>query len=167
MHTFQILNDWYKVVPWEDEKLFDTVNHMHKNAFKRIDAIPQEDYKDQIQRVLDESETFDQEPLDRVLFESIHKVKHEQSDKYSSELYNRYLREDVLFSQLDMSMVQLAFCGTFVAHRRYYGAGSATTQEIKVKVILTSKSIFKRLIPIGFSLFMESDWSHDWVGRKV
>lgn len=113
----------YEELPWEDQSAIRTINGYHSGALKKIQQQPWTALKskaDEILKKQDEKITT-LEHLDYVLLENLKKIRQDNTLGIDFSAYDKYRNADIIFSQLDMAMVQSAFFASLVMFPHLFG----------------------------------------------
>merc|ERR1719500_1123018 len=127
MDTGALIFSWYLGDAWEKESLparmIRRVNAMHKSVAVKVRPLGLEALAEEASGVLREVGAEDDQlgVQDLVLLESVKKLKEELE---VSPSFYEYVNDSVLFSEMDMTMVQGAFVGQFLLFQSHYGFGS-------------------------------------------
>jgi len=123
MDTGALIFSWYLGDAWESESLparmIRRVNAMHKSVALKVRPLGLEALAGEASGVLREvgaGEELDQQDL--ILLDSVKELREEM--EMSSSFYD-YVNDSVLFSEMDMTMVQGAFVGPFLLFHSHYG----------------------------------------------
>merc|ERR1719462_629964 len=126
MDTGALIFSWYLGDAWESESLparmIRRVNAMHKSVALKVRPLGLEALAGEASGVLREvgaGEELDQQDL--ILLDSVKELREEM--EMSSSFYD-YVNDSVLFSEMDMTMVQGAFVGPFLLFHSHYGFGT-------------------------------------------
>jgi len=126
MDTGALIFSWYLGDAWESESLparmIRRVNAMHKSVALKVRPLGLEVLAGEASGVLREvgaGEELDQQDL--ILLDSVKELREEM--EMSSSFYD-YVNDSVLFSEMDMTMVQGAFVGPFLLFHSHYGFGT-------------------------------------------
>ena len=126
MDTGALIFSWYLGDAWESESLparmIRRVNAMHKSVALKERPLGLEAPAGEASGVLREvgaGEELDQQDL--ILLDSVKELREEM--EMSSSFYD-YVNDSVLFSEMDMTMVQGAFVGPFLLFHSHYGFGT-------------------------------------------
>ena len=127
MDTGALVFSWYLGDAWEKESLparmIRRVNVMHKSVAVKVRPLGLEALAEEASGVLREVGAGDDQldVQDLVLLESVKELKEELE---VSPSFYEYVNDSVLFSEMDMTMVQGAFVGQFLLFQSHYGFGS-------------------------------------------
>jgi len=127
MDTGALVFSWYLGDAWEKESLparmIRRVNAMHKSVAVKVRPLGLEALAEEASGVLREvgAEDDQLDVQDLVLLESVKELKEELE---VSPSFYEYVNDSVLFSEMDMTMVQGAFVGQFLLFQSHYGFGS-------------------------------------------
>ena len=127
MDTGALVFSWYLGDAWEKESLparmIRRVNAMHKSVAVKVRPLGLEALAAEASGVLREvgAEDDQLDVQDLVLLESVKELKEELE---VSPSFYEYVNDSVLFSEMDMTMVQGAFVGQFLLFQSHYGFGS-------------------------------------------
>jgi len=126
MDTGALIFSWYLGDAWESESLparmIRRVNAMHKSVALKVRPLGLEALAGEASGVLREvgaGEELDHQDL--ILLDSVKELREEM--EMSSSFYD-YVNDSVLFSEMDMTMVQGAFVGPFLLFHSHYGFGT-------------------------------------------
>jgi len=127
MDTGALVFSWYLGDAWENESLparmIRRVNAMHKSVAVKVRPLGLEALAEEASEVLREvgAEDNQLDEQDLVLLESVKELREEME---VSPSFYEYVNDSVLFSEMDMTMVQGAFVGPFLLFHSHYGFGS-------------------------------------------
>jgi len=127
MDTGALVFSWYLGDAWENESLparmIRRVNAMHKSVAVKVRPLGLEALAGEASEVLREvgAEDNQLDEQDLVLLESVKELREEME---VSPSFYEYVNDSVLFSEMDMTMVQGAFVGPFLLFHSHYGFGS-------------------------------------------
>jgi len=128
MDTGALVFSWYLGDAWEQESLpsrmIRRVNAMHKSVAVKVRPLGLQALAEEASGVLREvgAEEIDQlDEQDLILLESVKELREEME---MSPSFYEYVNDSVLFSEMDMTMVQGAFVGPFLLFHSHYGFGS-------------------------------------------
>jgi len=127
MDTGALVFSWYLGDAWEKESLparmIRRVNAMHKSVAVKVRPLGLEALAEEASGVLREvgAEDDQLDEQDLVLLESVKELRDEME---LSPSFYEYVNDSVLFSEMDMTMVQGAFVGPFLLFHSHYGFGS-------------------------------------------
>merc|ERR1711994_329116 len=127
MDTGALIFSWYMGDAWEEDslpaKMIRRVNAMHKSVALKVRPLGLEALTEEASGVLKkvgaEDDHLDEQDL--ILLDSGEELR-ENMDMSPS--YYKYVNDSVLFSEMDMTMVQGAFVGPFLLFHSHYGFGS-------------------------------------------
>ncbi|TRY78502.1 hypothetical protein TCAL_11063 [Tigriopus californicus] len=131
LHTGGMVEEIYKIIPWESTHVLDTINRYHRLAAQKIRAMSKEQ-RDTL--ALLQFQDLPQHPYalsstDRGLLEVLQTMDY-PSTHLGRELFREYRHTHVVFSDTDMALVHLAFFATFVQHPISYGGGGIGEQDL-------------------------------------
>merc|ERR1712130_740558 len=128
MDTGALVFSWYLGDAWEKESLparmIRRVNAMPKSVAVKVRPLGLEALAEEASEVLREVGAEEDDQLDEqdlVLLESVKDLREEMEVNPS---FYEYVNDSVLFSEMDMTMVQGAFVGQFLLFNSHYGFGS-------------------------------------------
>merc|ERR1712212_1366034 len=127
MDTGALVFSWYLGDAWEKESLparmIRRVNAMHKSVAVKVRPLGLEALAEEASGVLREVGAEDNQlgEQDLVLLESVKELREEME---VSPSFYEYVNDSVLFSEMDMTMVQGAFVGPFLLFSSHYGFGT-------------------------------------------
>lgn len=127
MDTGALIFSWYMGDAWEEDslpaKMIRRVNAMHKSVALKVRPLGLEALTEEASGVLKEVGAEDDhlDEQDLILLDSVEELR-ENMDMSPS--YYKYVNDSVLFSEMDMTMVQGAFVGPFLLFHSHYGFGS-------------------------------------------
>merc|ERR1712088_1252448 len=127
MDTGALVFSWYLGDAWEKESLparmISRANAMHKSVAVKVRPLGLETLAEEASAVLREVGAKDDQldEQDLVLLESVKELRDEME---LSPSFYEYVNDSVLFSEMDMTMVQGAFVGPFLLFHSHYGFGS-------------------------------------------
>jgi len=127
MDTGALVFSWYLGDAWEKESLparmIRRVNAMHKSVAVKVRPLGLEALAVEASGVLREvgAEDDQLDEQDLILLESVKELRDEME---LSPSFYEYVNNSVLFSEMDMTMVQGAFVGPFLLFHSHYGFGS-------------------------------------------
>ena len=134
--TGSFISKWYDELPWTESghQLFEVVNGYHKSAADQFRSLTRSERQKKAKEILDAipgNERVPDHPLDDVLLENVRILRDTKFKDVKFHIFERYLKSDTLFSQLDMAMVQAAFIGSIAVFPDRFGAAKSTTIELE------------------------------------
>lgn len=118
--------------PWEDDSMYKIVNGYHKSAANQMRKMSKNQRQDQADKIISQLEATDRmptnDPLDQALLES---VRTHPNAKRNHEIYEEYIKNEVVFSQFDMALVHIAFFASVVVFPERFGAGHCSDDSFE------------------------------------
>ena len=105
--------------PWENTHLYHLVNSYHLQAAEKFRYMSKKDRHiaaiEKLSQLSHEDNFTDlNEDLDPVLLKGLKSIKEDQFQFKTYPMYDKYMESNLLFSQFDMAMVQVAFFASIV-----------------------------------------------------
>ena len=104
--------------PWEDDHVFKMVNGYHNNAAQKFREMTREERRskavEKITQLSPEDKYPNNEPLDEAFLVAVKDFRDRVFADTNFPIYDRYIDSDVVFSQFDMALVQIAFFASVV-----------------------------------------------------
>jgi len=130
------MNRWLLgLPPWEDNSYYKTVNGYHNEALQKFRHMTRDELESSARTRIENLDVEDKIPLDeeldKVLLSNIEELK---CTRYKDEkflVYKEYLKSDVIFSQLDMALVQIAFFASIIMFPKRFGAGNCSETSLE------------------------------------
>lgn len=104
--------------PWENDNIFHIVNQYHSKAAEMARKMTKNQRHQAAKDKLEQLKAEDKIPLndefDQALMSDLEYYKTRVFQSTSFPIFDKYMRSDVIFSQFDMAMVQIAFFASVV-----------------------------------------------------